>query len=416
MKIAVIGSGISGISAAWALSKQHEVCLFEKDARLGGHTHTHNLHLDGRDYRIDSGFIVHNHANYPLFSAFLAELGVASKPTEMSFAVHNKTLGMYYNARDFGTLFAQNRNLFSLDFWKMLWQIKRFYRECPALLASSQDGPSLGEYLSENGYSRYFADNHLIPMASALWSSPSDKILDFPAKYLVAFMANHHMLQVSNRPLWRVLENGSSAYIDAVTAHWNVQVHTDAAIDLVRRHENHVEVVCGNQIQTFDQVVFACHSDQALQLLAEPSALEREILGAIRYQDNETILHSDTSVLPPNKRAWAAWNADISDNADAPCTVSYCMNILQGLDSPHTFIVSLNQRERIDPLRIHAVMNYQHPVYDHAMVKAQARRNELQGQQRSWYCGAYWGFGFHEDGFRSGLDVAKRMLTQNAEH
>ena len=412
MKIAVIGSGISGISAAWALSKQHQVCLFEKDMRLGGHTHTHTLQIDGRDYRIDSGFIVHNSANYPLFSAFLAELGVASKTTEMSFAVYNKALGLYYNARDLGTLFVQKRNLLSFEFWRMLWQIKRFYRECPALLTSNQDGPSLGEYLSENGYSRYFVDNHLIPMASALWSSPSQKILDFPAKYLVAFMANHHMLQVSGRPLWRVLENGSSSYIDAVTARWNVQVVTNAAIDAVRRYESHVELISGNRSEVFDQVVFACHSNQALQLLAEPSHAEREILGAIRYQENETILHSDASVLPPNPRAWAAWNADIPDHADTPCTVSYCMNILQGLDSPQTFIVSLNQREKIDPSRIHAVMNYQHPVYDHAMVKAQARRHELQGQQRTWYCGAYWGFGFHEDGFRSGVDVAKAILQE----
>jgi predicted NAD/FAD-binding protein len=412
MKIAVIGSGISGISAAWALSKQHQVCLFEKDMRLGGHTHTHTLQIDGRDYRIDSGFIVHNSANYPLFSAFLAELGVARKTTEMSFAVYNKALGLYYNARDLGTLFVQKRNLLSFEFWRMLWQIKRFYRECPALLTSNQDGPSLGEYLSENGYSRYFVDNHLIPMASALWSSPSQKILDFPAKYLVAFMANHHMLQVSGRPLWRVLENGSSSYIDAVTARWNVQVVTNAAIDAVRRYESHVELISGNRSEVFDQVVFACHSNQALHLLAEPSHAEREILGAIRYQENETILHSDASVLPPNPRAWAAWNADIPDHADTPCTVSYCMNILQGLDSPQTFIVSLNQREKIDPSRIHAVMNYQHPVYDHAMVKAQARRHELQGQQRTWYCGAYWGFGFHEDGFRSGLDVAKAILQE----
>lgn len=412
MKIAVIGSGISGISAAWALSKKHQVSLYEKDARLGGHTHTHSLNIEGRDYRIDSGFIVHNAENYPLFSAFLAELGVASKPTEMSFAVHNRALGMYYNARDFATLFAQKRNLLSADFWRMLWQIRRFYRECPALLASADEGPSLGDYLRDNGYTAYFADNHLIPMASALWSSPSAKILDFPAKYLVAFMANHHMLQVSGRPQWRVLENGSSSYIDAVTARWNVQVITDAAIDAVRRYESHVEVLRGNHSEAFDQVVFACHSDQALQLLETPSEAERDILGAIRYQANETILHSDVSVLPPDKRAWAAWNADIPRLPDAPCTVSYCMNILQGLESPQTFIVSLNQRDQIDPERIHAAMAYHHPVYDHRMVRAQARRAELQGRQRSWYCGAYWGFGFHEDGFRSGLQVAEAILQE----
>lgn len=412
MKIAVIGGGVSGISAAWALAKSHQVSLYEKEHRLGGHTHTHALRIGGRDYRIDSGFIVHNTANYPLFSAFLRELGVETEETEMSFSVHDRATGMYYNARDFSTLFAQKRNLLSADFWRMLWQIRRFYRECPALLDSPADGPSLDDYLKDNGYSRYFADNHLIPMASALWSSPSRKILDFPAKYLVSFMANHHMLQVSGRPQWRVLRNGSSTYIEAACRQWNVQVRTGAAIREVRRFESHVDIDCGDNCESYDHVVFACHSDQTLRLLAEPTTAECDILGAIRYQDNETILHGDRSVLPPDKRAWAAWNADIPGDPDAPCTVSYCMNILQGLDSPHAFIVSLNQRHLIDPELIHAQMHYRHPVYDHAMVRAQARRHELQGRKRSWFCGAYWGFGFHEDGFRSGLDVATAIMRE----
>ncbi|MFZ9348179.1 MAG: NAD(P)/FAD-dependent oxidoreductase, partial [Arenimonas sp.] len=228
MRIAVIGSGIAGISAAWALCKQHEVVLFEKENRLGGHTHTHDIAMGERTYRIDSGFIVHNPENYPLFSGFLKELAVPTKATEMSFAVHNRALGMFYNAHDLGGLFCQKRNLLSPAFWRMLTEIRRFYAECPALLASDEDGPALGEYLQANGYSGYFIDNHLIPMASALWSSPSQRILDFPAKYLVAFMANHHMLQISNRPLWRVLENGSSAYIEKVSKAWPVTVRLDA--------------------------------------------------------------------------------------------------------------------------------------------------------------------------------------------
>jgi predicted NAD/FAD-binding protein len=411
MRIAVIGSGIAGISAAWALCKQHEVVLFEKENRLGGHTHTHDIAMGGRTYRIDSGFIVHNPENYPLFSGFLKELDVPTKTTEMSFAVHNRALGMFYNAHDLGGLFCQKRNLLSPAFWRMLTEIRRFYAECPALLASDEDGPALGEYLQANGYSGYFIDNHLIPMASALWSSPSQRILDFPAKYLVAFMANHHMLQISGRPLWRVLENGSSAYIEKVSKAWPVTVRLDAPVSRVLRAEDSVAVTTPHGTEHFDQVVFACHSDQALTMLADADAVEREILGAIRYQANETVLHRDASVLPPDRRAWAAWNADIPNEPGAPCTVSYCMNILQGIDSPEPFIVSLNQRSQIDPEKIFAVMQYHHPVYDHAMVSAQSRRGELQGRHRSWFCGAYWGFGFHEDGFRSGHEVAEGILA-----
>ena len=406
MKIAVIGSGIAGISAAWALSRQHDVVLFEKEDRLGGHTHTHTITAEGQVYRIDSGFIVHNPENYPLFSTFLKQLGVSTKATEMSFAVHNRALAMYYNAHSLSTLFCQKRNLISPRFWRMLRDIRRFYRECPALLERKDDGPTLGEYLSANGYSTYFTENHLVPMASALWSSPSLRILDFPAKYLVAFMANHHMLQISNRPQWRVLENGSCSYIEALTKQWQVDVRLRTAVTAVRRYQDRVEVQTAEGIHVFEHVVFAGHSDQTLRMLADPTRQESEILGAIRYQSNETVLHCDASVLPPDRRAWAAWNADIPADPQAPCTVSYCMNILQGLNSPVPFIVSLNQRNNIDPGKIFAVMDYQHPVYDHAMVKAQARRSEIQGQNRSWFCGAYWGFGFHEDGFRTGHEVA----------
>ena len=411
MKIAVIGSGIAGISAAWKLCRQHEVVLFEKESRLGGHTHTHDIALDGRNYRIDSGFIVHNPENYPLFSGFLRDLGVPTKTTEMSFAVHNRALGMFYNAHDLGGLFCQKRNLLSPSFWRMLRDIRRFYAECPALLASDQEGPALGDYLDANGYSPYFVHNHLIPMASALWSSPSQRILDFPARYLVAFMANHHMLQISDRPLWRVLEDGSSSYIEKLSGTWPVSVRLDAPVQHVLRGEDAVSITTPHGTEHFDQVIFACHSDQTLMMLGDADSNEQSILGAIRYQANETVLHCDASVLPPDRRAWAAWNADIPDNPSAPCTVSYCMNILQGIESPVPFIVSLNQRDQIDPSKIFAVMQYHHPVYDHAMVRAQSRRDEIQGKRRSWFCGAYWGFGFHEDGFRSGHEAAEGILS-----
>jgi uncharacterized protein len=410
MRIAVIGSGISGISAAWALSGKHQVCLFERDSRLGGHTHTHELHMAGKSYRIDSGFIVHNHANYPLFCKFLNELQVETKPTEMSFAVHNLGTDLYYNAHSLKTLFCQKSNLLSPRFYAMIADIKRFYQECPALLNCTDDGPSLGEYLKQNGYGEYFITNHLIPMASALWSSPSHAILEFPAKYLVAFMSNHHMLQISNRPQWRVLQNGSSSYIEKVTTRWKVDVRLNTHIQCVKRTTDNVTIQTSAGEEHFDQVVFACHSDQALALLNSPTEAEASVLGAIYYQDNETILHHDASVLPPNRKAWAAWNVNVPKNDSSQCTVSYCMNILQGIQSPEPFVVSLNQRQQIDPNKILAVMNYQHPMYSHDMVNAQKRRHEINGQNRSWFCGAYWGFGFHEDGFRSGLDVANAIL------
>jgi predicted NAD/FAD-binding protein len=233
--------------------------------------------------------------------------------------------------------------------------------------------------------------------------------MDFPAKYLVAFMDNHHMLQISNRPQWRVLVNGSRSYIEAVEKRWQVDARLNSAISRVSRKDHSVSIHTPEGEQVFDQVVFACHSDQALKLLDAPTETELQVLGAIRYQDNETILHHDASVLPPDRKAWAAWNAHISAAADRQCTVSYCMNILQGVQSPEPFIVSLNQRNRIDPAKILAVMHYQHPVFSHDMVRAQQRRHEINGHNRSWFCGAYWGFGFHEDGFRSGHEVAQAL-------
>ena len=410
MRIAVIGSGISGISAAWALSGKHQVSLFERDSRLGGHTHTHELQMAGKSYRIDSGFIVHNYANYPLFSKFLNELEVDTKPTEMSFAVHNLGTGLYYNAHSLKTLFCQKRNLLSPSFYTMVADIQRFYKECPALLNCTGDGPSLSEYLAQNNYGDYFITNHLIPMASALWSSPSHAILEFPAKYLVAFMSNHHMLQITNRPQWRVLADGSNSYIDKVLERWKVDVRLNTQIHCVKRSAENICIQTSVGEEYFDHVVFACHSDQALALLESASDAEASILGAIRYQNNETILHHDASVLPPNRKAWAAWNVTIPKNDSSQCTVSYCMNILQGIESPEPFVVSLNQRQQIDPDKILAVMNYQHPVYTHDMVSAQKHRHQINGHNRSWFCGAYWGFGFHEDGFRSGLEVADALL------
>ncbi|MFY2762508.1 NAD(P)/FAD-dependent oxidoreductase [Arenimonas sp. MALMAid1274] len=409
MRIAVVGSGIAGLGAAWLLSRQHEVVLFEREARLGGHTHTHRVQQAGREYSVDSGFIVFNADNYPLLTELLQGLDVPSQATTMSFSVQDARSGLEYNATDLDSLFCQRRNLVSPRFWGMVRDILRFYREAPALLALADDGPSLGDYLGENRYGRMFIEDHLVPMASALWSSPVNGVMGFPAKYLARFMDNHHMLQVQDRPAWRVVTGGSSSYVRALQKTWAASVRLSCPVRAVRRDAGGVSVRTDIGEERFDQVVLACHSDQALALLADPSDAEREVLGAIPYQANETVLHTDRRLLPRNRKAWAAWSAYVPAQAGAPCTVSYCMNLLQGLQSPEPFVVTLNRSKDIDPAKVLARMQYHHPVYTHASVAAQKRRHEVSGVNNTWYAGAYWGFGFHEDGLRSGVDVARAL-------
>lgn len=418
MRIAVVGSGIAGLASAWRLSRHHDVTLFEAGDYLGGHTHTHHLRLDGREYAVDSGFIVHNREHYPLLCALFDELGVATRSTTMSFSVQNARSGLEYNAATLDTLFCQRRNLVSPRFLGMVRDLFRFYREAPALLDLPGNGPTLGEYLDGNGYGEAFRDDHLAPMACALWSSPSATILRFPAKYLVRFMANHQMLQVTGRPEWRVVEGGSRTYVDALRARWSVHVRTNSAVRTVRRDDDGVDVTTDIGTDRFDEIVLACHSDDALALLADADEREASILGAMTYQTNETVLHTDASLLPRSRKAWAAWNAWIPTEAGATCTVSYCMNLLQGIEAPETFVVTLNRTDAIDPGRVLRRMSYRHPEYTHASVAAQARKAEIQGHRRTWFAGAYWGWGFHEDGMRSAVDVAEgieRLATAGRE-
>lgn len=409
MRIAVIGSGIAGLASAWLLSRAHEVTLIEANDYLGGHTHTHAIGLRGKQYAVDTGFIVHNPAHYPLLTRFFDELGVVSQPTTMSFSVRNEATGLEYNTTSLGGLFCQRRNLVSWRFHGMLRDILRFYRQAPALLDGDDPGPTLGEYLIAHRYGKAFRDEHLVPMASALWSSPSSRILEFPARYLAAFMANHQMLQVRDRPEWRVVRGGSESYVRALRARWNVRERLNCAVHALHRDADGVEVEHTAGRERFDHVVLACHSDQALALLRDADAAERDILGAIPYQENDVVLHTDARLLPRNRKAWAAWNAAIPRDAGAPCTVSYCMNLLQGLDAPEPLVVTLNRSEAIDPATILTRMRYHHPMYTHAAVAAQRRKAEIQGVRRTWFAGAYWGFGFHEDGMRSGVEVANGL-------
>jgi predicted NAD/FAD-binding protein len=409
MRIAVVGSGISGLASAWLLSPEHEVTLFEANNYLGGHTHTHEVAQRGLSYRIDTGFIVHNPRHYPLFTRFLRQLGVRSQTTTMSFSVHSEATGLEYNAATLDSLFCQRSNLLSPRFLGMVRDLMRFYREAPALLEQPDTSASLGDYLRQQRYGEAFRDEHLLPMASALWSSPPAQILDFPARYLVQFMSNHQMLQVNDRPQWRIVKGGSSAYVQALRARWPVRERLNCPVHSVRRHAQGVQLQSAAGLEHFDQLVLACHSDQALAMLSDADHREHSILGAMTYQDNDTVLHTDARLLPERRKAWAAWNAWLPRDASENCTVSYCMNLLQGVQSPDPFVVTLNRTGAIDPDKILRRMTYRHPVYTRESVAAQARRAEIQGQRRTWFAGAYWGWGFHEDGLRSAVAVADAL-------
>jgi predicted NAD/FAD-binding protein len=409
LRIAVVGSGISGLAAAWQLSREHPVVLFESERRLGGHTHTHDIEIDGRMLAVDTGFIVFNPDNYPLLSDLFGELGVASQPATMSFSVSDEASGLEYNAGSLAGLFCQRRNLASPRFLGMIADILRFYREAPRVLAQPAPGPTLGEYLDANRYGTWFRDRHLVPMASALWSSPGNRVLDFPLLHLLQFMDHHRMLHLRGRPEWRVVSGGSRRYIDALRRHWRVSERTGCAVRSVRRRDEAVEIGTDAGSEMFDHVVIACHGDDALALLADPTPAEHDILGAIAYQDNDILLHTDARLLPRRRRAWAAWNALVPREGQDRCTVSYCMNILQSLDTPQPLVVTLNRSDRVDPARILRHARYRHPLYTHASVAARARKPEIQGRRRTWYAGAYWGWGFHEDGMRSAREVADML-------
>ena len=415
MRIAVIGSGIAGLASAWWLSQRHEVTLFEANDYLGGHTHTHQVEMDGQVHAVDTGFIVFNPTHYPLLTALFDELDVASQPTTMSFSVHSERSGVEYNATSLDTMFCQRRNLVSPRFWGMLRDLRRFYREAPALLHSADQGPSLGEFLDAGRYGGAFIQEHLLPMASALWSAPIASLAHFPARYLVQFMANHQMLQISGRPEWRVVSGGSARYVDALRRRWRVRERLESRVLGVERHEHGVRVLTAEGLEGFDQLVLACHSDQALALLSDADACERSVLGAIGYQPNEVVLHTDARLLPRNRKAWAAWNAHVPRDPMAPCSVSYCMNLLQGIDTPTPLVVTLNRTEAIDPAKVLRTLHYAHPVHDHDMVRAQARWTEVQGRRRTWFAGAYWGWGFHEDGIRSARRVVDALQSLDAE-
>ena len=410
MKIAIIGSGISGLTSAYLLNRSHEITLFEASDWIGGHTHTVQVTVNGQRHAVDTGFIVFNDWTYPHFIRLLGELGVRFKPTEMSFSVRDPDSGLEYNGNTLNSLFSQRSNLLSPGFWGMLRDILRFNREAQRDLAEQRiaEHTTLGDYLRSNGYGKRFTEHYIVPMGAAIWSMSLDDMLNFPLQLFVRFFKNHGLLSVSNRPQWQVIEGGSSAYIAPLTASFSERIRLNCPVHRIERDEHGVTVHSKAGIERYDKVIFACHSDQALQLLAKPSSVEQSILGALPYAENDVVLHTDTRLLPDRKLTWASWNFRLGARGQQ-AAVTYNMNILQGLQSDATLCVSLNQRAQIDPLKVLAQYTYAHPQYSLAAVAAQARWEELDGAQHTWYCGAYWANGFHEDGVVSALRVARSL-------
>ena len=408
MRIAIVGSGVSGMVAGHLLARDHEVTLFESADYLGGHTNTIEVTHAGRSYDVDTGFIVFNERTYPNFIRLLDRFGVESKPTTMSFSVKCERSGLEYNGTSLNGLFAQRRNLIRPDFHRMVRDILRFYREARELLLTRGDDElTIGEFLADKGFSRAFVDWHIIPMGAAVWSADPVKMLEFPARSFVRFFDNHGFLQLRDRPAWRVIRGGSRSYVPALTHSFRENIRLRTPVRSIRRTRGHVLIATDERTERFDQVVLASHSDQSLALLADPSEREREILGAIRYQRNEAVLHTDESVLPSRRRAWAAWNYHLLDGDAGPVAVTYNMNMLQGLEAPVQFCVTLNRDQAIDSARVLRRITYHHPVFTPQAMAAQRRHGEISGVNRTHYCGAYWRYGFHEDGVWSGLEVGR---------
>jgi predicted NAD/FAD-binding protein len=410
MRIAVIGSGISGLTTAYVLRREHQVSVFEKADHIGGHTLTLDVERDGRNYRVDTGFVVYNTATYPNFVRLLEELGIESQPTEMSFSVRCDATGLEYCGTSINTLFAQRRNIVNADFWGLLLDILRFNRAAGREAGNGGGAGTLGDSLSRNVPSERLRRHYLIPMVAAIWSLDPARVEDFPASFFLRFMTRHRLLQVRNTLQWRVIRGGSRTYVDRLVDTIPDGVRVGTSVRSVRRSGNGVEIQLEDgSALNFDHVVMAVHSDQALRLLADPTDAERDILGAFEYQANDAVVHTDVSLLPRNRRAWANWNYRVQRNGvDRPAT-TYNMSGLQGLDSPEPFCVTLNDTDSIDPATIIDRRWVSHPVFTTAAVDAQKKKERISGVGRTHYCGAYWGFGFHEDGVASGLDVCRKF-------
>ena len=404
-KIAVVGTGIAGNVVSYYLNQDHDITVFEKNNYVGGHSHTHSVSSPEGNYQVDSGFIVFNYETYPQFTRLLQKLGVEVQTSEMSFGVRCERTGLEYMGSTLNSLFTQRRNFFRPSFWGMLIDIIRFNRNGASLLDEGDTAISLEDYLKKEAYGKAFKEDYLLPMASAVWSADKNMMSRFPVKYLIRFFYNHGLLKIFNRPQWYVIKGGSKEYVDAITRGHRHAIRLDTAVNSISRSDTGVIIKTSVDQESFDYVFLACHSDQALSLLANPRELEREVLGAITYQKNDAVLHTDTSLLPKNRRAWAAWNYHRLEREQDQVAMTYNMNILQNFSCETQFCVTLNNTSAVDPSKIIAKMRYEHPVYTPESVAAQGRQREINGQDRIYFCGAYWRYGFHEDGVASAMSA-----------
>lgn len=417
LDIAIIGSGISGMSAAWLLSQRHRVTVYEREARLGGHSHTVEARsrVDGSPIPVDMGFIVYNEANYPNLVALFEHLGVATKQSDMSFGVSLDGGRLEYSSNSAMSLFAQKRNLLSPRFWSMLTDLVRFYREAPGDCgALDQRLTSLGDYLCEQGYGRAFQDDHLLPQAAAIWSTSAQGIRDFPAAAFIRFCQNHGLLKLKGRPEWNTVDGGSRAYVKKLTEAYADRVRLGRGVRGVMRADDGVRVLdAQGAVRRYDHVVIAAHADQALAMLEDASPQEQALLGAFRYTPNRAVLHTDESLMPQRKSCWSSWNyvgrTPGADGDQGDLCVSYWMNKLQRLPDHTPLFVTLNPGHEPAADKVIHAETYEHPLFDAAAIRAQRQLWSLQGQRNTWFCGSYFGSGFHEDGLQAGLACAEAV-------
>ena len=408
MKIAIIGSGISGNTLAYHLNSNHQITLFESNSRVGGHSHTHEIEIFNQKLNVDTGFIVFNKKTYPHFLNLLHELKVPYENSAMSFSVKDSQKDFEYNGTNLNALFAQRKNLISPTFYKMIKEILRFNKNSTLLLKDNEE-ISLGEYLDREAYSDFFKKYYILPMGSAIWSSDIKTMMAFPANFFVRFFDNHGMLNINDRPQWLTITGGSINYVKKLISSFEKKIKLNSQIKFVERKNDYVEIQFHDRAEKFDWVFFACHSDEALKSIKIPTQNEKDILKAIPYTNNEVILHFDERFMPTRKLAWAAWNYHINQDSDSPVSLTYNMNILQNLKTDVPILVTLNPQEKIDKHKIIKKLSYAHPQYSLKSIEAQSKHHLISGVNRTSFAGAYWGNGFHEDGVKSAIDAIKQF-------
>ena len=409
LKIAIIGSGISGLTSAYILSKKHEVYLFEKNDYIGGHTHTHEIKENINNINVDSGFIVYNENTYPNFIKLLDILNIERQHTKMGFSVKSNSQDFEYAGNSINSIFSQRKNIFKPSFLKMVYDILKFNYQSKRDIKKISTNITLKQYLDSSSYSKEFIDKYIIPMGAAIWSTSPELMLQVPAVFFIRFFKNHGLLDITNRPQWWVIKNGSNQYVKEIIKPFKENIKLNTKISSIKRKNNGVEVSYGDNKEFFDSVIIATHSDQALSLIDDLTDKESDILSKIKYQKNTALLHTDTSILPNRKIAWSSWNYLINHDQEKIVTLTYNMNILQTLKSNKTYCVTINDSTNIDKSKILKEIKYSHPLFTIDSVDAQKRKDEICGKNDTYFCGAYWGYGFHEDGVNSALDVCKKF-------